>query len=87
MVLGASFDTVETNKAFAEEFDLPFLLLCDTGRDLAMKYGAATSETAAHARRISYLIDPEGVIANAYANVNPQTHAEQVLADLAAHHS
>ncbi len=31
-ILGASFDTPEENKAFAEKFDFPFPLLCDTKR-------------------------------------------------------
>ena len=83
VVLGASFDSVEDNKAFAEKFDFPFLLLCDTQRDLGVKYGAATDKHTKTAKRISYLIDPAGKIAKVYAEVSPTTHPAQVLAHLA----
>ena len=39
-VLGISFDSVEENRAFAEKFDYPFRLLCDTERTVGMAYGA-----------------------------------------------
>ena len=34
------------------------------------------------AKRESFLIDPEGQIVKHYSKVNPETHSEQVLADL-----
>ena len=34
-------------------------------------------------KRISYLIDPKGVIAKTYDNVDPAKHAAGALADLA----
>lgn len=49
-----------------------------------MAYGACDSPTASSARRISYLIGPDGRVARAYAKVSPQEHAAEVLADLAA---
>ena len=41
VILGASFDTPERNAAFAKKFSFPFLLLSDTDKSLAIKYGAA----------------------------------------------
>ena len=35
-------------------------------------------------QRVSYLIDPEGVIAKSYLVTDPSGHAAEVLADLAA---
>jgi peroxiredoxin Q/BCP len=83
-VLGASFDTEEENRAFAEKFGFPFVLLCDTSRALGLAYGAADAADAGYARRISFLIDPSGTIVRAYEKVNPQTHVAQVLEDLSA---
>ena len=34
------------------------------------------------AKRESFIIDPEGNIARHYGKVDPETHSEQVLADL-----
>ena len=82
VVLGVSFDTVDENRAFAEKFHFPYLLLCDTERRLGMEYGACDSPTATNARRISYLIGPDRKIRKAYDKVQPAEHPTQVLADL-----
>jgi peroxiredoxin Q/BCP len=82
VILGASFDSIEANKAFADKNDFPFVLLCDTSRDLGVKYGAADDRDAANARRISYLIAPDGTIARVYDQVGPTNHPRQVLEDL-----
>ncbi len=81
-VLGVSFDGAEENKAFAEKFDFPYPLLCDTDRSIGMAYHAARSADEGYARRISYVIDESGVIQLAYKQVDPQTHLEQILGDL-----
>jgi peroxiredoxin Q/BCP len=36
-----------------------------------------------HARRDTFLIDPDGKIARHYENVDPQQNVKQVIADLA----
>ena len=82
MVLGASFDSVDANAAFAKKFDYPFKLLCDTDRKLGMAYGACADAKAGYANRISYLIDEQGRILRVYPQVDPRIHAAEVLADL-----
>ena len=83
-VLGISFDSVEKNRAFAEKFDFPFRLLCDVDRSVGMAYGAADAPDAGYAARISYLIGEDGRILHAYPEVDPKTHPDQVLGDVAA---
>lgn len=73
---------MEENRAFAEKFAFPFLLLCDTGRELGLAYGAADSPDDGYARRISYLIGPDGTVVRSYAKVDPKSHPAQVLKDL-----
>ncbi len=82
MVLGVSFDTVKENRAFAEKYHFPFLLLSDPDREIGLAYHAAQDPDQASADRITYLIDPEGRIARAYAKVDVKSHPEEVLADL-----
>lgn len=84
MILGVSFDTVAENKAFAEKFSFPFPLLCDVKREIGLAYGACDTPDAEYARRISYLIGPDGVILKAYDSVKPSEHPQQVLSDLPA---
>jgi peroxiredoxin Q/BCP len=73
---------VVENAAFAQKYDFPFPLLCDTTRALGLAYGACDNTTAGYARRISYLIDESGKIQKAYDSVNPRSHPAEVLADL-----
>ena len=82
MILGASFDSVEKNAKFAEKQGFNFPLLCDTERKIGLAYGAADSEKTRFAKRISYVIGPDGKIARAYPEVSPKSHPAEVLADL-----
>ena len=81
-ILGASFDDVAANAAFAKKFDFNFPLLCDTDRKIGMAYGAADDAKAQYAKRISYLIGPDGRIKKAYPKVNAAAHPEELLKDL-----
>jgi peroxiredoxin Q/BCP len=82
-VLGVSFDTPEDNERFAAEERFPFRLLSDDG-SLAVAVGAADSSDQKAARRISYLIGPDGKVVRAYATVIPADHAAELLEDLRA---
>ena len=46
-----------------------------------MAYGACDDPKAGTAKRISYLIGPDGTIKKAYPKVNPAEHPDEVLAD------
>ena len=81
-VLGASFDTVEAQAAFAKKFDFNFPLLADTDRKLGLAYGATDDPKAGYAKRISYLIGPAGKVRKAYPKVNAAAHPEELLKDL-----
>ncbi len=81
--MGVSFDTQEENAAFAEKFHFPYPLLCDTGREMGMAYGACNAPDAKHASRISYWIGTDGTVRKAYPKVDPSSHVADVLSDLA----
>lgn len=90
-MLGASFDTVEEQKAFAEAQEFPYRLLSDTSREVGRSFDAEREEGEDYyemglPRRISYLIDPEGTIVKNYdlAGQDLSAHAGQILADIAA---
>lgn len=77
-----SFDTPDDNKRFAEKFDFPFPLLCDTERAIGLAYGAADSNKDEYARRIAYVIDEQGKIAQAHAKVDPASYPKTQLESL-----
>ncbi|MDX1508008.1 MAG: peroxiredoxin [Woeseiaceae bacterium] len=84
-ILGVSLDDVESHKAFAENYSLPFPLLADTNGAAADAYGVKTKMMGfTVAKRQTFLINPEGVIAKHYEKVKPATHSQEVLADLEA---
>lgn len=84
-ILGVSFDDVESHQKFAEHYDLPFPLLADVDGKAADAYGVRTTKRGEYrARRETFLIDPRGQLAKHYAEVEPETHSVEVLADLQA---
>ena len=82
-ILGISLDDVDSHKEFAEKYSLPFSILADTQKEVATQYGVYTKiGTFEMAKRESFLIGPDGQIVKHYSKVNPETHSEEVLADL-----
>lgn len=88
-VFGLSKDTVRSHKKFAEKYSLPFTLLSDETMATITKYGAFKEKTmygkpVRGTLRISCLINPEGVIAKVYPEVDPANHALELLKDIKA---
>ena len=82
-ILGISLDDVESHQKFAENHGLPFPLLADTDATTSEVYGVKTKMFGMTvAKRQTFLIDPKGEIVKHYAEVNPEGHSLQVLADL-----
>ena len=77
-----SFDSVEENRRFAEKFNFPFPLLSDTDRSIGVAYGAGDSPKAEYARRIAYVIDENGRIAQAHPKVDARNYPKEQLATL-----
>ena len=81
-ILGASFDDVDENAKFAAKYKFNFPLLCDTDRSIGMAYGAASSPSDEYAKRIAYLIDENGKIAEAHPKVDARNYPKEQLARL-----
>lgn len=84
-VLGVSGDDLSSHEGFANEYSLPFPLLSDPGNKLAKTYGAygerysaSQGKTIEGVLRSTFIIDPEGKIAEALYRVDPDNHAEKV---------
>lgn len=79
-ILGVSFDTVEENKHFAEKFKFPYPLLSDGERSMGVQYGAADPGKSGNAKRVAYIIGPDGRVKNVFPKANTSTFAADVLA-------
>jgi len=79
-ILGVSFDTVEENRHFADKFKFPYPLLSDPTRAMGVQYGAAEPGQKGNAKRVAYIIGPEGKVRNVFAKANTATFAADVLA-------
>ena len=85
VILGASFDTPAENLAFAEAQEMPFVLLSDVDRSVGRAYEVVRSpghQYADYPERVSYLIDPAGIIRRSYSVHDVAGHAAAVVADL-----
>jgi len=85
VILGVSTDDVESHQKFAEKHSLPFSLLSDPKGTTAEQYGALRNlGVMVFAKRHTFLIDPNGVVARHYQDVDPDTHSAQIMTDLQA---
>ena len=82
VVLGISLDSPADNLSFKKKNSFPFPLLCDVNREVSLAYGAVGFEKALLARRITYVINEQGMISKSFDTVIPANHAETLLAFL-----
>ena len=78
-ILGVSTDSVAANAKFAKTQEFEYLLLCDTEREICLSYGACQSASDRAAKRMTYLIAPDGVISQIHTNVDARKHPEALL--------
>lgn len=82
-VAGVSLDDVASHLSFARNHQLNFTLLADPDGATAKRYGALTNlGIIKFAKRVTFIIDPEGRVAKVYPDVEALRHATEVLADL-----
>ena len=84
VVLGVSEDSLDSHKAFASKYDLPFSLLDDTSHALASAFGVPLS--SGHAKRVTFVIDASGKVNKVFPSVNPDGHAAELIEALKALH-
>lgn len=83
VVLGVSTDSAESHRQFCSKDSLAFTLLADTKHAVTSQYGVAMERDGkSYASRVTFLIDPKGVVRKVYDKVTPANHSEEVLADL-----
>lgn len=79
VVLGVSSDDVKSHEAFAAKYHLPFSLLADPDKAIINAYGVKMFGLN-YAKRITFVIDRQGVIRKIFQDVKPAGHDQEVLA-------
>jgi len=87
VVLGVSVDPIKAHAKFVEKYRLPFTLLADEDKKIVEAYGVWGQKSFMGRKymgthRVTFLIGPEGKIKKIWAEVKPQEHAREVLAEL-----
>ena len=78
VILGVSADDLESHKAFSTKFSLPFSLLADPKRTIIEAYGVKMP-VVGFAKRVTFIIDKNGVIQRILKDVDTKRHDQQVL--------
>jgi peroxiredoxin Q/BCP len=81
-VLGVSSGDQASKAAFAKEHRLTFPLLADPQLKWIGAFGVPSR--LGFAKRVTFLLSPDGKIAKVYKDVDPGVHARQLLADVEA---
>jgi peroxiredoxin Q/BCP len=80
-VVGVSNDNAQSHKKFCDNEALPFPLLADTDKSIATAFGVGSFMGLY--KRITFLIDADGVIRKVFDPVKPLRHAAEVIAAIA----
>ncbi|MGM3306289.1 peroxiredoxin [Anabaena sp. WFMT] len=79
VVLGVSADDQSAHQAFTAKYNLNFPLLVDTDKALINAFDV---DGGGYAKRVTFVIDPNGKIIHVDSAVNTTTHASDVLSVL-----
>jgi len=87
VLLGISPDTTGAQKKFAQQHNLPFTLLADADKKVAIAFGVLREKNMYGRKvmgiaRTTFVIGPDGKIQHIFEKVKPEGHAEEVLAHL-----
>ena len=87
VVIGISKDSTASHKKFEEKYNLPFILLSDTGLEAIQAYDVWQEKNMYGKKtmgvvRTTYLIDEKGVITKAFGKVKAAENPGQMLREL-----
>jgi peroxiredoxin Q/BCP len=87
VLLGISPDTPKAQKKFQDKFKLPFSLLADADKKVAVAFDVLKEKNMYGKKvmgvvRTTFIIGPDGKIQHIFHKVKPEGHAAEVLAYL-----
>ena len=75
-----SIDTVESQEKFVKDYDIPYLHLSDTEKNVCKTY--AGLNIAGMAKRSTFLIDKQGIVRIIFRDIDVKQHGKQIVESL-----
>lgn len=75
-----SVDTVENQKKFVEEYNVPYRHLSDTAKTTCKIY--AGLNIAGLAKRSTFVIDKDGKVSKIFRDISPEKHGQEIISSL-----
>ena len=77
VLFAISIDTVDSQKEFVKKYEIPYLHLSDTKKDVCKNY--AGLNIAGLAKRSTFIIDKQGIIKKIFRGFDVKNHGEDIL--------
>jgi peroxiredoxin Q/BCP len=86
-IIGISADSTSLHQRFIEKYQLPFILLSDTDKEVIKQYGVWQKKSLygklfSGIVRSTFIIDEKGKIKSIFINVKVKNHTEEVLQNI-----
>ena len=75
-----SIDTVESQERFVKDYDVPYLHLSDTTKNVCKTY--AGLNIAGLAKRSTFVIDKQGIVRIIFRDIDVKQHGKQIVESL-----
>ncbi len=71
-----SVDSVDAQKKFVEEYDIPYMHLSDSKKDTCKKY--AGLNIAGLAKRSTFIVDKQGIVRKIFRDIKVEGHGQEI---------
>ena len=81
VLFAISVDSVQSQKEFVSEYDIPYLHLSDSAKTVCKAYAGLNA--VGLAKRSTFVIDKSGVIRKIFHDIDVKSHGQQIAQSLA----
>lgn len=78
-VIGVSSDSVKSHQKFANQHNLPFILLSDADKKLRKLFGVPNDLLGLIPGRVTYVADRDGIVQLVFNSMSGKIHIEKAL--------
>lgn len=76
VLFAISVDSLDSQKKFVQEFNIPYLHLSDPTKETCKKY--AGLNLVGLAKRVTFIIDKKGIIRKIFTNIDVEKHGQEI---------
>ncbi|MES2543982.1 MAG: peroxiredoxin [Bacteroidota bacterium] len=78
-IIGVSGDSTESHQKFTKQYQLPFILLSDSDKEIRKLFGVPTNIFGLLPGRVTYVADKNGKIVLVYNSISAKNHQFEAL--------